>query len=226
MKKKTLVISAIAITTILAGGWALAQSAGQGPMGFGPPFMRGQGPDGMDPGMMKGRMMKGMGPWMMQGMEHGMGPGMMMKGHMMKGMGPGMMKGMGPGMMHGRTGFGPFDPAGLEALKAELNVAPAQEQAWSKYAKAVQDAAATIRTIRESVDPGAVSKMSPSERYTFVSKMREQGQKQIGAVKSATDELLATLDATQKAKAAEVLPGLAFGPPMRGAFAGDQQHER
>lgn len=217
MKKKALVISAIAVTTVLAGGWALAQSVGQGPMGFGPPFMR----DGMGPGMMKGM---GHGPGMMQGMDHGMGPGMM-KGHgMMKGMGPGM-KGMGPGMMHGRAGLGFADPAQLETLKTELKITPAQEQAWSKYAKAVQEAAASMKTTRESVDPEAVSKMTPADRYAFVSKMREQGQKQFGAVKSAADELLATLDAAQKAKATDILPGLAFGPPMRGAFAGDQQHK-
>jgi hypothetical protein len=44
-------------------------------------------------------------------------------------------------------------------------------------------------------------------------------------VKAAAEELLATLDATQKAKATDILPGLALGPgQMRGAFAGDQQH--
>ena len=33
------------------------------------------------------------------------------------------------------------------------------------------------------------------------------------------------LDATQKAKANDILPGLAFGPgPMRGEFAADRQH--
>jgi LTXXQ motif family protein len=196
--KKTLIVGAIAAITVLAGGWALAQSAGHGPMGFGPPFMRGQGPDGMGPGMMKG-------------MRHGMGPG--------------MMQGMGPGMMHGRAGVGLADPAQLERLKTELEITPAQEQAWSKYAKAVQEAAAAMKTTRESVDPDAVSKMTPADRYAFVSKMREQGQKQFGAVETAADELLATLDATQKAKATEILPGLAFGPPMRGAFAGDEQHK-
>ena len=201
--KKTLIVGAIAAITVLAGGWALAQSAGHGPMGFGPPFMRGQGPDGMGPGMMKG-MRHGMGPGMMQGMDHA---------------------GMGPGMMHGRAGVGLADPAQLETLKAELEITPAQEQAWSRYAKAVQDAAATMKTTRESVDPDAVSKMTPADRYAFVSKMREQGQKQFGAVETAADELLATLDATQKAKATEILPGLAFGPPMRGAFAGDEQHK-
>lgn len=213
MKKKTLIVGAIAATAVLVGGWALAQSVGQGPMGFGPPFMRGQGPDGMGPGMMK-RM--GHGPGMMMGMDHGMGPGMM-KGH-------GMMMGMGPGMMHGRAGVGLADPAQLETLKAELEITPAQEVAWSKYAKAVQGAAAAMKTTRESVDPDAVSKMTPADRYAFVSRMREQGQKQFGAVKTAADELLATLDATQKAKANDILPGLAFGPAaMRGAFAGDQQ---
>lgn len=214
MKKKALVISAIAVTTVLAGGWALAQSVGQGPMGFGPPFMRGHGPDGMGPGMMRGM---GHGPGMMQGMDHGMGPGMM-KGH-------GMMKGMGPGMMHGRAGLG-IDAAQLEALKTELKITAAQEQAWSKYAKAVQDAAATMKTTRESVDPEAVSKMTPADRYAFVSKMREQAQTQFGAVKAAADELLAILDPSQKSQAMQILPGLAFGPgPMRGAFAGDQQHK-
>lgn len=219
MKKKTLIIGAIASTTALVGGWALAQTVGQGPMGFGPPFMHGQGPNGMGPGMMKG-MHHGMGPGMMKGMDHGMGPGMM------KGMGPGMMKGMGPGMMPGRGGLGFADPAQIEQLKGELGITPAQEGAWTKYAKAVQDAAATMKTTREGVDPEAVSKMTPADRYAFVSKMREQGQKQFGAVKSAANELLATLDATQKAKATDILPGLAFGPgPMRGAFAGDREHK-
>ena len=78
-----------------------------------------------------------------------------------------------------------------------------------------------MKTTRESVDPDVVSKMTPADRFAFVTKMREQGQKQFGAVKAAANELLATLDATQKAKAADVLPGLAFGPgQMRGAVRG------
>ena len=87
MKKKFLVIGGIAAATLLVGGWAMAQSAGHGPGGFGPPFMQGQGPGGMGPGGMMG--MRGqMGP----GMRGQMGPGM--RGQM----GSGMM-GMGPGMM-------------------------------------------------------------------------------------------------------------------------------
>ncbi len=82
MKMRTLVIGAITVTASLAGGWALAQSVGQGPGGFGPPFMRGQELDEMGPGMMKGTR---------HGMEHGMGPGMK------KRMGPGSMKDTRPG---------------------------------------------------------------------------------------------------------------------------------
>ena len=122
-------------------------------------------------------------------------------------------------MMHGGPGLTFADPARIDALKADLAITPAQEPAWTKYAKAVQDAAATMRTARESIDPDAMSKMTPSDRFAFVTKMREQGQQQFGSVKTAAEELLATLDATQKAKASDILPGLAFGPGrMRGAM--------
>ena len=201
MKTRTLAISAIVATTVFAAGWAVAQSVGPG--GFGPPFMHGNGPDGMGPGMMKG-------------MRHGMGPGMKGVEHR-----PGMMK----EMRHGAPYQGFADPARIDALKAELAITPAQELAWTKYAKAVQDAATTIKTARDSVDPDVVSKMTPADRFAFVTKMREGGQTQFGAVKTAADELLATLDATQKAKATDILPGLAFAPgQMRGAFAGNHQH--
>lgn len=85
MKKRTLIIGTIAVTAVVAGGWALAQPVGP-PGGFGPPFMRGQGHGGAGPGMMKGVHGRG---------HDSMGPGMM-KG--MGGHGPGMMKGMGTRM--------------------------------------------------------------------------------------------------------------------------------
>jgi hypothetical protein len=233
MKTKTLVIGAVTVTAVLAGGWALAQSVSPHG-GFGPPFMRGEGSEGMGPGMMKG-MHHGMGPGMMQGMgaqgHDGMGPGMMKGMHgmgpgMMKGMsghGPGMMKGMGS-MMHGRGALA--DPAQLDTLKGELGITTTQEAAWDKYAKTVQDAAAAMKTARESVDPSAVAGMSPADRFAFATKMREQGQKQFEAVRTAANELLSALDETQKAKANTILPGLAFGPgPMWGPFAADQTHE-
>jgi hypothetical protein len=195
MKTKTLLIGAIAVGVMLAGGWALAQSAGP-QRGFGPPFMHGHGSDGMGPGMMKG-------------MRHGMGPG--------------MMTGMGPAMMHKGPGSAFADAAQLETLKGELGITTAQEVAWNKYAKAVKDAAAARKTAQESVDPGVVSRMTPSERFAFVSKMREHGQKQLEGVRTAANELLAVLDEAQKAEAGDLLPGLAFGT-MRGEIATDRHH--
>jgi hypothetical protein len=155
----------------------------------------------------------GFGPPFMRGMgPGGMGPGMMQ--HMGRGMGPGMMQG-GPSLTFA-------DPAQIETLKKELGITSAQEPAWTKYAKAIQDSAATMKTTREGVDPEAVSKMSPQDRFAFVSKIREQGQKQFETVQTAAKDLLATLNDTQKVKAQETLPGLAFGGPgpMRGAFMG------
>lgn len=208
MKTKNLVIGAIAAATVFAGGWALAQSVGSDD--FGPPFMRGKGPDGMGHGMMKG-MRPGMGPGMMGGMDHDMGSG--------------MMTGMGPRVMHGSARQNFADPARIDALKAELAITPAQEPAWAKYAKTVQSAAATMKTARNSVDPDVVSKMAPADRFALVTKMREQGQAQFGAVKAAAEELLTRLDATQKANANDILPGLAFGPGQgHGASAGSDQH--
>ena len=113
-----------------------------------------------------------MGPGMMQHMGQGMGPGMG------KGMMGHMGGGMGPGMMHGGAGPTQFDPARLETLKTELGITAAQEPAWTKYAKTVQDAAAAMKTTREGVNPDTVSKMSPQDRFAFVTKIREQAQKQ------------------------------------------------
>lgn len=208
MKTKTLVIGVVAAATLFAGGWALAQSVGSD--GFGPPFMRGKSPDRMGHGMMRG-MRHGMGPGMMEGMHHDMGPG--------------MMNGMGPRMKQGRADQTFSDPARLDELKAELAITPVQEPAWTKYAKAVQDAAAAMRTGRGSVDPEAVSKMSPGDRFAFVSKMRAQRQTQFEAVETAAQELLVTLNEPQKARAADILPGLAFGlGQTHGGLAGGHQH--
>jgi LTXXQ motif family protein len=199
MKKKALAIGGIAVAAALVGGWALAQTVSPGPNGFRPPFMHGQGADGMGPGMTE---------------------------HMGKGMGHGMMRhGVGPGMMHA-PGRGFADAEDIDELKAELGITPAQESAWSKYVRVVQDATAAMKTTREGVDPQAVTKMSPADRFAFVSKMREQGEKQLAAVKEAANELVGTLDDTQKAAAAEILPGLIpLGPAaMRGAGMGSPQH--
>jgi hypothetical protein len=66
MNRKILVIGIAAIAT-LAGGWALAQTAGHIHDGFGPPFMQGHEPGGMGPMM---RQMRRIGPALM-GMDRG-----------------------------------------------------------------------------------------------------------------------------------------------------------
>jgi len=193
MNKKVLIIGAVAASTVLAGGWALAQ-------------MPGHGHGGMGPG--------GMGPGGMQGMHGQMGP--QMHGQM----GPGMQGQMGPGMQGG-PGFTQFDPARINTLKTELGITTAQEPAWTKYANAVQNAANTMNATREGIDPDAVSKMTPQDRFAFVSKIREQRQTQFETVTTAANELLATLDDTQKTKARDILPGVgSFGFGVRGAMAG------
>lgn len=210
MKKKAFVIGVAAAATLLAAGWALAQTTGHGPGG-----MRG-----MAPGM-HGQM----GP----GMHGEMGPGM--HGQMGPGMGPGMHGQMGPGGrgqmgfgMHSGSGLRQFDPAHFDALKTELGITNAQEPTWTKYVKAFEDAATAMKATREGVDPNTVSKLSPAERFAFVTKIREQAQKQFETVRKAADELLTVLNDAQKVKAKDILPGLAFGPGTRGAALADPRH--
>ena len=197
MKRKVLVIGGIAAATVLIGGWALAQSPGHGPGGSRP-----------------GGMM---------GMHGQIGPGMHGQ------MGPGMHGQMGPGMqgqMHGGRGLTQFDPARIDTLKTEIGITSAQQPAWAKYTKVIQDTAASIKATHEGVDHDAVRKMSPQDRQTFMTGMREQRQKEFEAVQTAANELLATLNDGQKAKAEKTLPGMGFGPgTIRGADAGGPQHQ-
>jgi hypothetical protein len=199
-----LVIGSVAAAAMLAGGAALAQTA-DGPGGFGPGRMQG----------MHGQMGQGMG-----GMHGAMGHGMHGQA------GPGMRGQMGRGMSGG-PGLTQRDAAEIDSLKTELGITAAQEPAWTRYAKAVADAAAAMDAARENVDPDTVRKLSPAERFAFVSKIRAEAQKQREAVEAAANDLLATLDDAQKADAADILPGLASGPgQMRGAGLGGPRHHR
>lgn len=153
----------------------------------------------------------GFGPMSMHGLG-GMGPGMMHK----------MMGGrMGPGMMHGMMGGGQAfaDPAQVDALKADLAIKPEQEAAWTKYATALKDAAGAMTAALQAAghDP---KDANPQDHFAQMTTIRDLGRKQFEAVQTAANELLATLDDTQKAKAQESLPGLAFGPGMMHGRAG------
>jgi hypothetical protein len=104
------------------------------------------------------------------------------------GFGPGMM-GMRHGMMMG-GGHGPMtggfgDPSEhLDAVKNEIGIKPEQQAAWDAYSKTVRETAAAMQ------------------------KQRQEGPEN---VRTAAETLLATLDDAQKAKANEILPGVA-GP--------------
>lgn len=190
MKKRTVILGSLAAAVLLTGGWAYAQSSGYGPGGFGPMFMHG--PGGMGPGMMHGMMAGRMGPGMMHGM-------------------------MGPGMMGGGQTFA--DPARMNALKADLAIKPEQEAAWTKYATALKDAAGTMKAAFEAAG-NDLKDATPQDRFAQMTKFRELGQTQFKSVKSAVNELLATLDDAQKVKAQESLPGVAFGPGAMHGRAG------
>ena len=136
--------------------------------------------------------------------EGGFGPPFM-RGMMGGGMAPGMMGGS-----HGPFGAAVDPSSHLDTLKTDLGITAAQEPAWTKYTKAVEDAAATMKTAQEGVNPDAVG--SPQDRFAFMTNMREQGQKQFETLQTAANELLAALDDAQKAKAQTSLPGLVFGP--------------
>lgn len=153
-------------------------------------------------------------PFMNGGPGGGWGPGMM---------GPGMMGRMGPGRMRGGPGFTQADPAQLDALKKEIGITAAQEPAWAKYSKTLQDAAASMKSAWESAN----ADKTQQDHYAFATKMREQAQKNQDAVTAAAKELFGGLTDAQKPKAQESLPGLAFGPgPMRGAFRGGPGFQR
>lgn len=130
---------------------------------------------------------------------------------------------MGYGMHADRPGFGRMaaaDPAQIDSLKKELGITAQQEAAWTKYATVLKDTADAVKARHEGIDRDAIRKMSPDDHSKFRDGMREQRQKEIDAVKSATDELLKSLDEKQLAIAKEVLPGPGYGRGMRGAGMG------
>lgn len=223
MNKKKLMIGAVAATGLLAGGLAMAHSAGYGP-GYGPgncggPQMQGQYGPGkrgpMGPGMQgqyghgpRGPMGPGMHGQYGPGPRGPMDPGM--QGQYGHGpMGPGMYGQRGPGWQSGPR-FATLDAAQLNTLKTELGITADQDAAWTAYTKTVQDAATAMKTARTEFT-GQLDKIR-QERDTAQTKMRDEAKKQSDAVTTAAGGLLAKLTDAQKAKAQQALPGLAFGP--------------
>jgi hypothetical protein len=206
--------------------WRDDDRRGDGPRDDG---WRGRGGD-CGPGMGRGRG---------RGMEHGergMGHGMGRHGFGHDGM-HGMRRDHDHGYDRDRDGRGPrhgtyggrgrmsaFDPAELDSVKKEIGVTAAQEQAWTKYAGAIKEAADARKARREGIDRDAMRKMSPEDHRKFRDSMWEQRRKEQDAVRAAVDELVKSFDEKQTAVAREILPGYAFGPGMRGAGMGMGRH--
>lgn len=109
-----------------------------------------------------------------------MGPGTMITHHGTmghQGMGPGMMgspsgpfghQGMGPGMMGGPMNFTKLttDTTAIESyltnLKARLNIATTQEEAWKAYAEAIRTQVTTHTDVHNTVHGTVVE--SPQDR--------------------------------------------------------------
>ena len=130
---------------------------------------------------------------------------------------------MGPMMGRMQGTFG--DPAAqLATAKTEIGIKPEQQAAWESYAKVVTDAATAARGQREKLSPDTIFKMEAKERQAFITQMQEQRQQNFKTISAAAETLLAQLDDAQKAKARDVLPGLAaagHGPGARHGMAGD-----
>jgi len=245
MKKKILVIGGITAASLLVGGWALAQSAGHGPGGFGHAGMgmRGQMDSGMrgqmDSGM-RGQMGPGMHGQMGQGMRGQMGPGMM-------GMGRGMM-----GMNHGsatesehsdiRDLFFNHDRIKRTVTNLPDGIRTVTESDDPELAETIKKHVAEMgKRVEEGRDPGLPIE-SPALRQIFRDKDKikstyEVTEKGVIVVQTSTDA--ATVKALQ-VHAAEVTDfaqrgmvamheammkngGGMMGRGMRGAMAG-QQH--
>jgi hypothetical protein len=141
----------------------------------------------------------GFGPHHMRSMMGMGGPGMMMGGH-------------GMDSAHGPSGAAVDPSAHLDALKTELSITADQEAAWAAYTKVMADTATSMQA--------AVEGASTADRQAFFTKMQEQMQTSFDAVKVAAEQLLVSLDETQKIKAEQILPGLASGPTAMGAGMG------
>jgi hypothetical protein len=118
--------------------------------------------------------------------------------------GMGMMMGMGGAHSRMAGAFG-APPARLASLKTELGITAQEEPAWDAYAKAVQNAAMSMKGPHDGM---AMHSMSDQDRQTFMTQMRDQHEKVFAPVKAAAEQLLGALDDAQKTKAKEILPGL------------------
>jgi hypothetical protein len=106
--------------------------------------------------------------------------------------------------MTGRAFVGPGD---LASTKQRLGITEAQGPAWDAYAKVVQDTVASLQTSHARMDASGMH--DDTSGQAMMTQMHDQHREAFKTLRAATDQLVATLDDTQKQKAQELLPGLA-----------------
>ncbi len=192
MKVRKIALALAAGAAITIAAVAYAHPGGWGMGGYGPGAGYGHGAM-MGGGYGHGAMMGGgYGPGAMMG--GGYGPG---AGH-----GPGAMMGggYGPGAMMGGYGPGANADAWLEQYKAQLQITPAQEGAWTAYTKQAKEQFEARRAAHEAMfasmqDP----KLTAPERAALKSAMMQQRAGAMVSSAAALKDLYAALSPEQRA---------------------------
>ena len=127
----------------------------------------------------------------------GRGPGMM---------GAGMMGGgMGPGMMGDYWNTASY----LDGLKTRLGITAGQEPAWKDYSDTVTGVGEQMQALHQTMFE-AMGTASWQERRDLMNSMFQSRQQASDSVHQAATKLMAILDPVQKARAQQILPGLAY----------------
>lgn len=126
------------------------------------------------------------------------------------GRGPGMMGGgMGPGMMGGYWNTASY----LDGLKTRLGITAGQEPAWKDYSDTVTGVGEQMQALHQTMFE-AMGTASWQERRDLMNSMFQSRQQASDSVHQAATKLMAILDPVQKARAQQILPGLAYGRGM------------
>lgn len=120
----------------------------------------------------------------------------------------------GPGMMGGSWNTTSY----LDSLKGQLAITADQQPAWKDYADTVSGVGEQMQALHQTMFD-AMGTASWQERRDMMNRMFDARQQSFDNVHAAAIKLLPSLDATQKAKAQQILPGLAARPGMMGMRA-------
>ncbi|MFI5023109.1 MAG: Spy/CpxP family protein refolding chaperone [Alphaproteobacteria bacterium] len=118
---------------------------------------------------------------------------------------------MGSHMGSGIMGRVFIDPSGyLASVRQDLGITEAEGPAWDAYAKAVQEVA-SLKMPRAGTDMKAMHDAANGQ--AVMAQFRDQYRQARQTLRTAADQLVATLDEGQKKKAEATLAGMASGGP-------------